>query len=230
MYIIRFKDSNLVKFVFKEEPIITNEYVQVGNMVITDLNSNIVESLSVDAVPEDWKPEKYFYTDTDGWELNTDYVEPSPVEESTTETNDNSLESAKNVYLNSLDSFFTNFIKTNYSEIKQRSDLLDVEYHKSVLLSMNDNYTANGLNKEAVDYSQKILQGEITLDEAISSKPEQEQVHWGQFIKSMVRNMWYNKNKEIYRQLKKQILEASSFDELTQIRWSKDDFLPFPVF
>ena len=138
------------------------------------------------------------------------------------------LEQQRANKLKELDRFFTDYIESYYPDIKQRSDMLDAEYHKSALLMINSTYTADSLHKTASDYAQKILQGTTTIDEIVASKPDEEKIHWEQGLKSAVRTAWYVKNKYIYHDFKKQILEAKTTDDLGTIEWSEETFLPFP--
>lgn len=73
--------TNISLYIFDDEEIILMDSIRtvVGNpskFVIGDcnnLNSTLYENV---VPPEDWQGWKYFYTDSGGWILNPDYVEP----------------------------------------------------------------------------------------------------------------------------------------------------------
>jgi len=127
-----------------------------------------------------------------------------------------------------LDRKFKNFINSEYLVIIQRSDSFDVEYYRTILLTLNTNYTGDSITKEAFNFANQYLDGETTFEDFLSNKPENEREYWKKLLKSVTRITWFERNKNKYLQLRDSIINAKTWSELWSAYSDADTFTPLP--
>jgi len=136
-------------------------------------------------------------------------------------------------------------VQSQYSELKQRSDVADKEYYSSWLVtnvvnanSNNPAYTTDEIYKKAFIYGTQIWYGSKTLKQILTdiqtnelpnlnpagtygaprTSWEQEFLFaWEQLIKIAVRVAFVQACKNVYRQVKSQIEQAQTLQELSSI-------------
>jgi len=145
---------------------------------------------------------------------------------------DESLEIAvlKQDLIDELNRITSKTIKQYYPSWKQQSDLADKDYHGAALLMINSSYTADQLYKQAGTYANEILDGTKTLNDIVSTLPQQEQPHWEQIIKSAARIAWLKRVKDVYWSVYNEITSKTSKTDLEQIDLNSIVFPKFPQF
>ncbi len=182
-----------------------------------------------------------FNPQTNQLEIDPSWTPPPDTPPSTGMT----LSQAKTATLNQLIRAVQVYIESQYPEIKQRSDLADKEYYGSWLVTnvsdanASPAYTADILYQRAFTYGQQIWFGSKTLTQILSDlqtnelpnlQPtgtysgtrqawEQEFLFaWGQLVKIAVRVAFVQACKNIYRQLKTQMEQAQTLQDLQGVQ------------
>jgi|TARA_Y100000015_G_scaffold1970_1_gene1943 hypothetical protein len=79
-------DTNLSLYIFNDDVVvdIQGSQTSVGDPVtmhVWDCNLSNVTLIENVTPPADWTGHKYFYTATDGWQSNPDWVDPATIDD-----------------------------------------------------------------------------------------------------------------------------------------------------
>jgi len=155
------------------------------------------------------------------------------------------LEQARQIKLIELETTTQQYIGQYYPLWKQMSDEKDKDVYGSWLLTKvqdangNPVYTVDGIYEQVRQYTEQIMSGTKTLSDILTeiqqnilpnvqpnpntfsgTQTEFEQMFlkaWGQLIKAAVRSAFLQQVKEQYHQLRQQIEQATTVDELQTI-------------
>lgn len=146
----------------------------------------------------------------------------------TTMSQEQILQYNQQQYLNRLSDQVTNYISSNYPQIKINSDLADKEYYTTAITystTMSEvdirNYTAKVVETA---YSQTISVSNIIMSD--TSIPSNLQIPFIQLAKVGLRLQWVNNVKQSYYNYQQQILSTTSLSELQSI--TAYTFPPYP--
>ena len=105
-------------------------------------------------------------------------------------------------------------IISNYPEVKQRSDMVDIEYSKLELMIENNKYTSDIIKKTALNKSIEFDNGKTTLDSLVDEFPETERENWKQIIKAYIRVSWLISCKSLYNKKIQNIKKIDDYNKL----------------
>lgn len=187
-------------------------------------------------------PPNISYQEFDVENTNDLYIENGQIKVKTPEQN---FQEAKQSKLQDLDNFTTNYIYKYYPPSKQQSDQVDKDFY-STLLIKKFNYTYQDLAQKTYDATADIVDQVKTFQEAVQELSTDENGNeltytfrnqtypvapvWEQLLKIALRTNWVKEVKLIYSQIKQQILQATTIDELNSISFDESTFPPFPSF
>lgn len=77
MYIICLKDNEMILAIGNDAITLPNGYPMLKDSN-TSFPTEMVDVYEVESVPSEVTPEKYCYTEAEGFYINPDYVEPDP--------------------------------------------------------------------------------------------------------------------------------------------------------
>lgn len=146
------------------------------------------------------------------------------------------LATYKEEKIKELNQHTTDYILTYYPIEKQNADNQQKDYFGTALLLIRNtdtdettpNLTVDQIYQQIGIHVNEILDQGKTLSEIVSQYPEQEQFYWEQLIKAGVRKAWTIRCVYVFNQIKNQISNAQSIEELDSINTQSPDFPPFP--
>jgi len=135
----------------------------------------------------------------------------------------NKLEQAKKTKLEELKRALSNYIYTFYNKIEQDADKTARETMVNRLLTVNNTYTIEELYVKIGQYALNLMTGVMTVKDVIAQIPIQELEYWEKLIKIAIRLAWIEMCIMKYKQIKIQIIKATTISEVLGI--DKDTFL-----
>jgi hypothetical protein len=158
-------------------------------------------------------------------------------------TDDEIISEKKSQLLKGLDTKTTSYITSNYSDIKQKSDLADKEFYTSLLINKLS-LTADDIANKVYNAAANILSNISTLEDEVNKLSYDEdgneitfewngqnisaKIPWEQLIKVGVRVGWVNLVKQTYYQVKSQIETLTTLDDVNNFDLDSIQFPPFP--
>jgi len=149
----------------------------------------------------------------------------------------------KKELLNRLSEFITSYIFLHYPDTKQKSDLADKEFFTTLLISKLS-LTADEIANKVYEASANILSNTSTLQDEVNKLSKDETgneitftwngqtIHasfvWEQLIKVGVRTGWVQLVKQKYYEIKSQIENLASLNEVENFKVENSKLPPFP--
>lgn len=189
MFIKYHKDTLNIKSITTERPREEVNYVIVDKPEIT---TTVVDYIKI-------------YTDYNTGEV----VVTELTAEEKDAVNRRKFEASRLGLLNRLDIETQRYIESKYPDAKQRSDVLDSQYYKLAILSVDTTVTESGLNAEIVTKGNEIVNGVTTLTDYLATKPAGQQKYYEQLMKAVIRGIWVQRVKDEYRTLRNNVLNAT---------------------
>lgn len=205
------KDTNKI-YIVNLENINEDEFLELNK------NSNFIK---VDSLPESRYNQYIYNPDTNTIEVDTE----------------KEIELYKEELLSYLDDMTKEYILSYYPPEKQNADNQQKDYFGTALLMIRNNDNDENTENLTVDqiyimvgnFANRILDGEDTLDNIISQFPDTEKYYWEQLIKAAARKAWVIRCVYVFNEIKTQILNATTLDELDEIH-TNIQVIDFPVF
>ena len=119
------------------------------------------------------------------------------------------FETSRMSLLNKLDIETQRYIESKYPDVKQRSDVLDIQHYKLAILSVDTTVTESNLNTEIVTKGNEMVDGVTTLSDYLATKPTEQQNYYEQLMKAVIRGIWVQRVKDEYRTLRNNVLNAT---------------------
>ena len=209
MFIKYHKDTLVIKSITTEKPREEVNYVIVDKPEIT---TTVLEYINISKDP------------------NTgEIIVRELTAEEKDQLNRQKFESSRRNLLSRLDVETQGFIEAKYPDVKQRSDVLDIQYYKLAILAIDNTITESDLNNEIVVKGNEIVDGASTLADYVASKPAEQQKYYEQLMKATVRGIWVQRVKDKYRTLRNNVINATYESGLPFINFEllrQHNFLP----